>query len=105
MGLPSAAGAAYAMSASYILAVSAANGFGRFALIVLPGGILYCTALTCFCAESAAVSRQIGSMLFFGRKEEIDTRRYFIKTGLYFAVMTGGAVLDHAADRLFSGLF
>ena len=103
--LPVINGAFYAMAASYYITTFAANGLGRFALTVLPGGILYITALILFCAESAYLSKQTASLLFFGRNDETDGKRYLIKSGMYFGLMIASVLVDHIMNLLFSGLF
>lgn len=103
--LPFLSGALYAMAASYFIMTSAANGLGRFALTVLPGGILYVTALILFCAESAYLSKQTAAFVFFGRNEDIDGKRYLIKSGMYFGLMIAAVFADHIMNLLFSGLF
>ena len=102
--LPLISSAAYAMIACRMIS-DAPDGFGRFALTVLPGGILFSAALIGFCTQSAAISKQTAAAVFFGRNEEIDGKRYLIRCALFFGVMLLGAIVDHAAQLLFGGAF
>ena len=102
--LPLFTGALYGMIASQTILCSAANGLGRFSLTLLPGGVIYSAALVFFCAESALTSKKAAAVLFFGRNEEIDQKRYLIKAALYFLVMMAGVMLDYVTNLLFGQL-
>ena len=102
--LPLLGGAVHGMIASEAM-LSAANGFGKYALTVLPGGILYFASLICFCTESADTSKKTAALLFFRRTEHPEVKRYAIRCAVWFGAMLLGAMTDHITDRIFSGLF
>ena len=103
--LPLVYGVFYSMMASSLIMNAAANGLGLFALTILPGMIISCTSLICFCAQSASVSRSAAAILFFGKKEEVNMKRYFIITGVCLAASLLAIAVDHITNAIFAGLF
>ena len=81
------------------------NGFGRFALTVLPGAVLIITGLIMFCSDGATLSKITAEYLFFGHKDEQNIKKYFLKTGVCILMCLGGIALQHISVNAFSSLF
>jgi hypothetical protein len=103
--LPFVYGLYYSILASFLIISAEADGLGLFSLTILPGLVISCTSLICFCAQSAAASRSTAAILFFGKNEEVNIKGYFVKTGLCFFASVLGIAVDRITDTLFSGLF
>ena len=103
--LPFLYGMFYSMLASFLIMNAAANGLGLFSLTILPGMIISCTSLICFCAQSASVSRSAAAILFFGKKEEVNIKRYYVISGICLFASLLAIAADHITNAIFSGLF
>lgn len=103
--IPATAGFICSQIAAYLLASNAASGLGYFCLIILPGATILITSLISLCAESGNISKKLALINIFGRREEIDFKRYFIKCAVIIIIMLLSVIINLICVKLFSKLF
>lgn len=103
--IPAAVGFTYSQIASHLLAGDAAMGLGYFCLIILPGAAIFISAIIALCNESGKLSKKLALTNIFGRREDIDYKKYFIKCAIIISVILFSILINYICIKLFSKLF
>ena len=104
-GIPFLQGALYSLLAADLITSQGAQGLFFFSLIILPGAMVAVTAAIDYCTYSAVCSKSVAKTVFFGSKENLNTKQFIQKNAFYLLIMLGSVGIFYICVKVFGSLF